>query len=66
MPDFSFAIFSIVLPSIAVCSRLIVAIISRTGFLTALVASSLQPNPVSMTQISTFCFRKTINAMPKK
>ena len=66
MPDFSSAIFSIVSPSIAVCSRLIVAIISRTGFLTALVASSLPPSPVSITQISTFCFRKTINAMPKK
>jgi hypothetical protein len=48
IPAFSAAIFSIESPRMCVCSRLIEVIITATGVKT-FVASSLPPNPVSIT-----------------
>ena len=57
MPAFSKAIFAKVFPKTSVWSLDIFVITTAFGFIT-FVASSLPPNPVSKTALSTFFFLK--------
>ncbi len=61
IPHFSFAMASMVAPSLSVWSRLMGVIPATSGF-TTFVASSLPPRPTSTTAISTFLMLKNKNA----
>ena len=62
IPDFSFAISSILLPSISIWSIEIGVITVRLGLIT-FVESNLPPNPVSIMATSTLCSLKWFKAI---
>ncbi|DAB23852.1 TPA: hypothetical protein CPT85_04455 [Candidatus Gastranaerophilales bacterium HUM_21] len=62
IPAFSYAIFSIVSPSLSVWSRLIDVITESRFVLMAEVASSRPPSPVSIMQMSVSLYAKYLYA----